>query len=91
MPRNAWLGTATSTSRVARKASEAGAVPPASDVQSLTGRGLRATVEGQMVRAGNRRLFDEEKLELPDPLAGTLAQLEDAGRTAVLVHTGARF
>lgn len=77
---------------VARKASEPGTpLPAAAEVQSLNGRGLRAVVEGQVVRVGNRRLFDEENLVLPDALVTSIAQLEEAGRTAVLVHVGDRF
>jgi Cd2+/Zn2+-exporting ATPase len=66
-------------------------LPTATDVQSITGRGMRAMVEGQTVRVGNRRLFEEDGLPLPGELDATVRELEAAGRTAVIVHAGERF
>jgi Cu+-exporting ATPase len=58
-------------------------LPPASDFESLTARGVAATVEGRRVLAGNRRLIDEQGVALDDIARDELARLEDAGRTVI--------
>lgn len=77
---------------IVRKATESEKeLPAVSDVQSITGRGLRGVVEGQVVRAGNRRFFEENSLSLPPELLQSLEKLEQDGRTPVIVHAGERF
>ncbi|HEY4371835.1 MAG TPA: heavy metal translocating P-type ATPase [Burkholderiales bacterium] len=55
-------------------------VPPASGVQSLAGRGLRANVEGAVLTLGNRRLMQEQGA-WPDAVPAEAQALEDEGRT----------
>ncbi len=62
-------------------------VPPSSGFLNLEGKGARAEVEGQTALLGNRRLMDEETIEL-GPLAGEADRLKGAGRTVVHVARG---
>ncbi|WP_313740951.1 heavy metal translocating P-type ATPase [Pseudomonas sp.] len=55
-------------------------VPPVTDSQSLTGRGIAGRVEGRELALGNRRLLDETGLGA-DPLAGDAHTWEAEGRT----------
>ncbi|MNS04993.1 putative cadmium-transporting ATPase [compost metagenome] len=77
---------------VARRAQEAGAeLPEAGDLESLTGRGVRSTVEGQMVEIGNARLWEERGETLPDAVREGLDGLQAAGRSTMIVRHGARW
>jgi len=58
-------------------------VPPAAEFQSRGGRGASALVDGHLIAIGNRAMFGESAL-VPE-LAAQLAELEQAGRTAMLV------
>jgi Cu+-exporting ATPase len=60
------------------------AVPAAAHFKSVTGKGVRAMVEGREVVVGNRALMTELRFELGDAEA-RLAALEDDGKTAVIV------
>ncbi|KAB5620817.1 copper-translocating P-type ATPase [Pseudomonas putida] len=55
-------------------------MPPVSDSQSLTGRGIAGTVEGRVLALGNRRLLDESGLE-PGALLDKAQAWEAEGRT----------
>lgn len=50
----------------------------------LEGRGARAEVDGQQVLLGNRRLMDEEKVDL-SPMADHIKRLQSKGQTVVHV------
>jgi Zn2+/Cd2+-exporting ATPase len=58
-------------------------IPPAIGFQSRGGRGATALVDGQVVAIGNRAMFED--LPLPAELAATMHELEQSGRTAMLV------
>jgi Cd2+/Zn2+-exporting ATPase len=60
------------------------AVPPGTDVASLTGRGAEGRVDGARVLLGNHRLFEERHLCSPD-IDRRLAAVSALGRTPVLV------
>ncbi len=61
----------------------------AHDVQSITGRGVKATVDGQPVYIGKDSLFAEiEGPPLPDALRGSIEKLKAAGRTTMIVRRG---
>ncbi len=64
---------------------ELGATPPTRGFASLTGHGVRATVDDVEVVVGRRSLMVEHGLSLPDQLEAATSRLESAGRTAVLV------
>jgi Cd2+/Zn2+-exporting ATPase len=66
-------------------------LPPAQEVLSVNGRGVRARVEGRLVEIGSLRYFQEAGQEMSDSMgqAGSLSvlihQAEDQGKTAFLV------
>ncbi len=67
-------------------------IPKATDLEALTARGVRATVEGEAVHIGNRRLFEElTGTSVPTALDEQMAELERTGNTAMLVHRGGRY
>ncbi len=61
----------------------------AHDVQSITGRGVKATVDGQPVYIGKENLFAEvEGVSLPDALRDSVEKLKASGRTTMIVRRG---
>ncbi len=63
----------------------------ATDLASVTGRGIRATIDGDSVEVGNLRMFDEQQLDLPPSLAESYTRVRDSGQTLVIVRRGDRF
>jgi Cd2+/Zn2+-exporting ATPase len=61
------------------------ALPEASEVESLTGRGMRATVNGQAVLIGNRPIMEGAGVALPAETERTVGQLQGEGKSVVLV------
>jgi Cd2+/Zn2+-exporting ATPase len=64
--------------------------PSAADLVSVTGRGVRSSVDGESVRIGNRRLFDEDGMTIPETLSAQLRRLEEEGKTTMIVGVGTR-
>lgn len=64
------------------------AVPAAAELTSLTGRGVRGQVGQLDVRLGNRRLFEDAHIAIPETLSARLQQLEGEGRTTMIVGVG---
>jgi len=59
------------------------------DVQSITGRGVKATVDGQPVHIGKDSLFAEvEGPPLPEALRTAVEKLKAGGRTTMIVRRG---
>jgi Cd2+/Zn2+-exporting ATPase len=64
----------------------------AHDVQSITGRGVKATVDGQSVYIGKDSLFAEiEGPLLPDALRESVENLKARGRTTMIVRSGETY
>ena len=64
----------------------------AHDVQSITGRGVKAMVDDQVVTIGKGSLFSESKSSaLPPTILETLNQLKASGRTTMIVHRGDKY
>ncbi len=61
--------------------------PPAEAFRALPGRGASATVAGQNLLLGNRRLIDETGHD-PSPFASRAAELEAAGKTLAWLADG---
>jgi P-type Cu+ transporter len=64
-------------------------VPAVTEFRAITARGVEGKVDGRHVRVGSRRLLAEAGIPLGD-LDERLAQLETAGKTAMLVAIGDR-
>lgn len=68
------------------------ALPVATNMQSLTGKGLRAEVDSQIVHIGKRALFAEiDTAGLPPDLDARMLRLESEGRTTFAVKHGERY
>ena len=67
------------------------AVPKATNVRALIGRGISASVDGVEVRIGKRELFTEAGQHPPSQLAADVDFLEQSGRTTMLVRAGERW
>jgi len=64
-------------------------VAEARDLQSITGRGVKAIVEGKLVYIGKDALFNEvEGSPVPASLQQKVVELESAGRTTMVVRHG---
>lgn len=67
-------------------------LPTASDLRSITGRGLQATVEGDSVHVGKHDLFAEiEGAPLPNEVRAIVDELERNGRTTMVVRRSDRY
>ena len=64
-------------------------LPDPAEFDSVTGRGLRALVEGRRLLVGTRRLLREEGID-PGPLEAEAQRLEAEGKTAILVALDGR-
>ncbi len=80
---------------VVRDATErlAGAISvEATGLQSITGRGVRADVQGEPVYIGKDDLFAEQDVPtLPESIRATVERLESNGRTTMIVLHGQRY
>ncbi|WP_459556835.1 heavy metal translocating P-type ATPase [Lacunimicrobium album] len=64
----------------------------AHDVQSITGRGVKATIDGDTVYIGKDSLFSEvEGAPLPDSLRAKVESLKSNGRTTMVVRAGTNY
>ncbi len=64
----------------------------ARDVQSITGRGVKATIDGTPVYVGKDRLFGEiEGPPIPDELRKSTEDLKAGGRTTMIVRQGETY
>lgn len=63
--------------------------PEATDVQSVTGKGMHAVVSGVRVSIGNLRLFEAEGV--PDSVRQQVLDLEEIGKTTMLVRREGTF
>lgn len=66
-------------------------VPPASGVQALTGRGVKADYNGTVIHIGNKELFSENGNSLPDEIKKKVEELEKAGNTTMLVRQNDQY
>ena len=76
------LARAITTAAEARRLS----IPQAGEVQSVTGRGIRAPVGDSMVEVGRLLLFEEAGATVPEDVRAAVARLEENGRSTVVVR-----
>ncbi|WP_047865394.1 heavy metal translocating P-type ATPase [Rubrobacter aplysinae] len=66
--------------------------PEATSLESITGRGVRAELDGETVYVGKDALFGEVGgPELPEELRQAVERLEGEGRTTMIVRAGERY
>ncbi|MDZ7691774.1 MAG: HAD-IC family P-type ATPase [Balneolaceae bacterium] len=67
-------------------------IPDAEDLESITGKGVKAKINGSMVYIGNIKLFEEaEGEQLPDDLRKQVEALENEGKTTMIVRKGNQY
>ena len=67
-------------------------IEEAKNLQSVTGRGVKAQYEEEEVFIGNKGLYEEElKIPLPPELATKLEETEFGGNTAMIIRKGNTF
>lgn len=77
---------------VVRRAEARGlALPEAGELQSVTARGVRSTVEGSTVEIGNLRLWEDAGVEIPAEVRDTVRRLQEAGRSIIVVRWADRW
>ncbi|RUN74725.1 heavy metal translocating P-type ATPase [Sphingomonas sp. TF3] len=65
------------------------ALPQANDLESLTGRGVRATLEGDPVTIGKAEMFGKDGIPaLAEDTMAVVARLRAGGRTTMVVRRG---
>lgn len=60
----------------------------ARDFTAIPGYGIQATVNGQTILVGNRKLMKEKGISLTEPLEQSMQQLEMEGKTAIYIAVG---
>ena len=76
----------------ARLGEDSSGIPEATDLQSITGRGIQAEVEGQLVHIGKDDLFAEVAgPPLPEAIRTAVESLESDGRTTMIVRHAERY
>ena len=77
---------------VVRKAESLGlTLPLPGEVTSVTGRGVRSIVDGSVVLLGNRGLFEENGLEVPEMVEAIAIRLESDGKSTMIVGFDGRI
>ena len=61
------------------------------DLQSMTARGVKATVNGQVVEIGNLRLWDEGGMSIPEEVRAAVAELQGRGKSTIIVRADERW
>ena len=61
-------------------------VPESGELQSVTGRGIRAPVGDMVVEVGRLLMFEESGVTVPPALRDAIAKLEENGRSTMLVR-----
>ncbi|EDY84925.1 copper-translocating P-type ATPase [Verrucomicrobiia bacterium DG1235] len=68
---------------VERAKAESSDLPDAADFESITGDGVRARVEGSLVRVGKQAFIEAEGIEIPDALAKRAERLQTEAKTVI--------
>jgi Cu+-exporting ATPase len=77
---------------VVRKAKSRGVtIEPAAQFDTFGGRGVAATVLGELVLVGNRPFLEEKGVQIPGEIEVRITKLEQDGKTAVLIAAGGQI
>lgn len=66
-------------------------VAPASGVEAITGRGVKADYAGTTIHIGNKELFTEKNNSLPDDIKSKAEELESQGNTTMIVQQNDKY
>jgi Cd2+/Zn2+-exporting ATPase len=76
---------------VRRAQAEHRTLPTATGFQSITARGVRATLDGELVEIGSLRLWEDQGLDIDREFHSAVADLQSRGRTTMVVRRGVRW
>ncbi len=76
---------------VRRAAQDSLDLPSVGDLQSVTAKGVRSPVEGQVVEIGSLKLWDHTPDGVPQEIRSQVSRLQAAGRSIVVVRWGVRW
>lgn len=77
---------------VVREAEKRGlALGTAEELISIAGRGVRSSIDGLTVEIGSARLWEGDDEGIPQDALDSVSQLEEAGRSVVIVRFGSRW
>ncbi|MBS7638192.1 heavy metal translocating P-type ATPase [Candidatus Bathyarchaeota archaeon] len=77
---------------VLRAAEKAGlSIPNAESFEAIPGQGVKATFRGHDILLGNRRLMEGNHLRIDDIIESHLVELEEEGKTAMLLAVDGRI
>ena len=63
-------------------------LPEVGEVESMTGRGIRAKVSGTTVWVGNLKLYHDARMKIQASVQAQIAKLEEKGKTIMLTAIG---
>jgi len=63
-------------------------LPEAGDLESVTGMGVRSSIDGVRVEIGNLALWESDGIEVPAAIRKAVDGLEDEGRSVMVVRQG---
>ena len=66
-------------------------VPPANNIQAITGRGIKAKFQNSVIHIGNKELFTEKNNQLPNVIKDKIEAFETEGNTTMLVQQDEKF
>lgn len=76
---------------IVRKAKEDNLIPNPEISEAISGHGLRAEYEDHIILVGTRKLMIDNRIPIPEKVESKLSELENMGKTAVLVATDSKL
>jgi len=70
---------------IVRKAKKDNVIPNPETFESISGHGLRAEYQDHIILVGTRQLMIDNRIPIPEKVESKLSELENMGKTAVLV------
>ena len=66
-------------------------LPDAGELESLTARGVRSSVGGEVVEIGSLRLWEQDNVPVPQEIQNAVTKLKASGRSIIVIRKGTRF
>ncbi|MGH7601608.1 MAG: heavy metal translocating P-type ATPase, partial [bacterium] len=66
-------------------------LPPAGELQSVTGKGVMAQVEGRAIKIGNLKFFEKNEIDGFNEIVSKVEALQAEGKTTMLVSADDKF
>ncbi|MFZ0366572.1 MAG: heavy metal translocating P-type ATPase [Nitrososphaeraceae archaeon] len=76
---------------IVRKANEDNLIPNPEISEAISGHGLRAEYQDHIILVGTRKLMIDNRIPIPEKVESKLSELENMGKTAVLVATDSKL